>query len=177
MNKFIIKLVTVAWIATFATSANATVLQWQEAKELSLKAQANGERVILGNWEVYDNFIKEVSSFDEKVTVTKLWTITADGSYGDLIIPGIGALIGLYQLEAKSGSKQYMLTKLLKSDLIEVVESVDSEGYYRSHKEDIKLLQALPLKEGQSLDEWIEHALSIKVVAEAYTFSKALATP
>lgn len=171
----IIQIIIVACIATFATTAQAnTVIQWDEAKPLCLKAQQKGERVSLGDWTNYDRFIEESKSFNDKIQVTKLWAIAANGSYGDLIIPAVGNLIGLYQSEIQQAkqSKKTLLSQKLLTDLIEITAAVDKEGYFRSHTADIKGLKQLPsLKEGQTFTVWFDKARAIKIVSEAYAYS------
>lgn len=115
----------------FETSYSQDTLTWAEVKPIYLKAIETSVRTEVGDWWPYD-FMKQVNTFEEKEEVICLWILAHEASYTDLIIPGLGIYMNLYDDAItrfiSKGKRQQLFLKELNG-LIEILEILDKQIY------------------------------------------------
>ena len=101
--------------------AIASGQSWSEAKATYQRAVTTGVRVNLGvDWSTYDKWFSECVTVEQKAELTRLWTLGQDGSYSDLVLPGIGAYIRIYDTlirEAKTDKERIKWLKDMTESL------------------------------------------------------------
>ena len=104
-------------------------LTWTTVRPIYLKAIETSIRTPIGDWWP-DKFLDQVKTLQEKDEVIRLWILAREATYSDLIIPGIGIYLNLYDQairESNSDSvRQIVFVNELKG-LLYILETLDKQ--------------------------------------------------
>ncbi len=117
-------------VAFIAFAENKEAISWADAKPKCLAALKSHIRIDFGNWGVYEEWFNELKTSKERAEVAKLWALVSDGSYTDLVIPGIGEFMGIYHSEIKATkedeTRQGLFVAMLDG-LMEIFATLDTQ--------------------------------------------------